>query len=46
VSGRPTEHFGLAMMRERAESLGGRVEVKSAPAAGTCLRVWVPPPSA
>jgi signal transduction histidine kinase len=46
VSGRPTEHFGLAMMRERAESLGGRVEVKRAPAAGTCLRVWVPPPSA
>ena len=39
----PTEHYGLAMMRERAESLGGRVEVTSAPAQGTCLRVWVPP---
>jgi signal transduction histidine kinase len=43
VPQRATEHYGLAMMRERAESLGGRVEVTSAPAQGTCLRVWVPP---
>jgi signal transduction histidine kinase len=42
VPERPTEHYGLAMMRERAESLGGRVEVTSAPDLGTCLRVWVP----
>jgi signal transduction histidine kinase len=45
VPQRPTEHYGLAMMRERAESLGGRVELSSAPAQGTCLRVWVPPRS-
>ncbi len=37
-----TEHYGLAMMRERAESLGGRVDVTSAPAQGTRVRVWVP----
>ncbi|HZS01067.1 MAG TPA: sensor histidine kinase [Chloroflexota bacterium] len=43
VPQRPTEHYGLAMMRERAESLGGRVEVTSAPGQGTRLRVWVPP---
>jgi signal transduction histidine kinase len=43
VPQRPTEHYGLAMMRERAESLGGRVELTSAPAQGTCLRIWLPP---
>jgi signal transduction histidine kinase len=46
VRQRPTEHFGLTMMRERAESLGGRVELTSAPGRGTCLRVWVPARSA
>jgi signal transduction histidine kinase len=45
VPERQTEHYGLAMMRERAESLGGRVEVASAPAQGTSLRVWVPRPA-
>ena len=43
VPQRPTEHYGLAMMRERAEALGGRVDLTSAPAQGTCLRVWIPP---
>jgi signal transduction histidine kinase len=46
VQQRPTEHYGLTMIRERAESLGGRVEVSSAPGQGTCLRVWVPARSA
>ena len=34
-----------ACLRAAAESLGGRVELTSAPAQGTCLRVWVPPHS-
>ncbi|GEM_PF-5251827 len=35
-------HFGLAVMRERAELAGGHFEVKSAPLAGTEVRVWLP----
>jgi ligand-binding sensor domain-containing protein/signal transduction histidine kinase len=36
------EHFGLVGMRERAEKLGGRFEVRSAPGCGTELLVEVP----
>lgn len=36
------DHLGLIGMRERAESLGGRFEVDSAPGRGTCLRAWLP----
>ncbi len=46
VCGRTTAHFGLAMMRERAASLGGQFEVRSAPGQGTCLVVRVPHPAA
>ena len=35
-------HFGLAIMRERAEQIGGRLEVRSAPARGTQLVLLVP----
>jgi PAS domain S-box-containing protein len=35
-------HLGLRSMRERAESLGGRLTVESAPGMGTRLRVWMP----
>jgi signal transduction histidine kinase len=45
-AGRPgarAPRFGLLMMRERAESVGGRLEVESAPGAGTRLRLEVPP---
>ncbi|MFY9427882.1 MAG: sensor histidine kinase [bacterium] len=35
-------HFGLISMRERAELLGGRFEVKSAPGQGTRITVAVP----
>ncbi len=35
-------HFGLRIMRERAEQLGGRLEVNSAPEKGTCVTVYVP----
>ena len=34
--------FGLIGLRERAERLGGRVDLESAPGAGTTLRMTVP----
>jgi signal transduction histidine kinase len=34
--------FGLVGLRERAERLGGSVDVESAPGHGTTLRVAVP----
>lgn len=43
----PTEpvgagHFGLAVMRERAELAGGRLEVDSAPGRGTRVKLEIP----
>jgi signal transduction histidine kinase len=35
-------HFGLQTMRERAEAIGGRLELSSAPGKGTTVRVSVP----
>ncbi|MGE5251163.1 MAG: histidine kinase N-terminal 7TM domain-containing protein [Bacteroidota bacterium] len=35
-------HFGLHIMRERAEQLGGHLEVNSAPGEGTCVEVEIP----
>jgi PAS domain S-box-containing protein len=35
-------HFGLRFMRERAEQLGGSLQVNSAPGQGTCVEVTVP----
>ena len=35
-------HLGLQGMRERAEILGGRCEIRSSPGAGTTVDVWVP----
>jgi signal transduction histidine kinase len=35
-------HFGLAIMRERAESVGGRLELNSRPGEGARVVVWVP----
>lgn len=35
-------HFGLATMRERAESIGGTLEVSSAPGTGTRVLVSIP----
>jgi signal transduction histidine kinase len=34
--------LGLTSMRERAESLGGKLTVETAPRAGTTVRVEVP----
>ena len=39
-------HYGLLGMRERAQRLGGRLELKSQPGAGTEVRVVMPLPPA
>ena len=35
-------HFGLGVMQERAESLGGRLSVVSAPGQGTEIKLVLP----
>ncbi len=35
-------HFGLLDMKERAESLGSRFAIRSAPGLGTCVEVEIP----
>ena len=35
-------HLGLANMRERAEVLGGRFQVRSAPGQGATVHLWIP----
>jgi signal transduction histidine kinase len=42
LDARAGAHLGLAIMRERAESLGGTLDVTSAPGQGTRLEVRVP----
>ena len=39
---RSNQSFGLTSMRERAESLGGRFNISSAPGAGTTIEVVLP----
>jgi len=36
------EHFGLQMMRERVESVGGELELDSRPGQGTRVVIRVP----
>jgi signal transduction histidine kinase len=36
------QQFGLKIMRERAESVGGCLEIKSRPGVGTSIIIWVP----
>ena len=38
----PEGHFGMAMMRERAQVGGGRFEVESTPGQGTAITVQIP----
>ena len=39
-------HYGLSIMHERAERIGGRVEICSAPGRGSCVRLVFPDPVA
>jgi two-component system sensor histidine kinase DegS len=38
----PAESWGLAGMRERAEAVGGRLRIKSAPGEGTVVEIVIP----
>ncbi len=42
LAGGERQHFGLSMMRERAEVSGGRLEVRSAPGQGTKIVAHIP----
>jgi PAS domain S-box-containing protein len=42
ASGAEKEHFGLSIMRERAEQVGGRLEVRSSIGHGTRVFVHIP----
>lgn len=35
-------HFGLEIMRERSESVGGTIRIESVAGSGTCIAIWVP----
>lgn len=35
-------HFGLEIMRERAESVGGTIRIESRPGTGTSICIWAP----
>ena len=39
---RKTKQFGLQGIRERAELLGGQVEINSTPRVGTVATIWIP----
>ncbi|MGH2572871.1 MAG: ATP-binding protein [Actinomycetota bacterium] len=41
-TGDGSKHFGLTVMRERAETVGGRIRVESLPGKGTVVEAWVP----
>ena len=40
-----THHYGMAIMEERARSLGGRLEVMTRPEGGTRIEVYFAPQS-
>jgi two-component system nitrate/nitrite sensor histidine kinase NarX len=40
--GTASRHFGLAIMRERAEGLGGTLHIEAAPGAGTTVTAHIP----
>jgi signal transduction histidine kinase len=39
---RDTHHFGMELMRERADSVGGHLEISSSPSGGTTIRGRLP----
>jgi len=36
------QHFGVRIMRERVETVGGRFEIESCPGSGTKVRIYLP----
>lgn len=42
IEKKPSGHFGLITMRERAKSLNGRLTIQSHPGQGTCVTLCVP----
>jgi signal transduction histidine kinase len=42
LSSIPTNHFGVAIMRERAESIGSTLQIESALGKGTCISLYTP----
>lgn len=42
AAARKPQSLGLMGLHERAQLLGGRATVKSAPGRGTCVEVWIP----
>jgi signal transduction histidine kinase len=42
AAGRGRRNFGLQFMRERAESIGARFDVRSRPDGGTVVRLAIP----
>lgn len=42
AANRADKGFGLYTMRERAESVGGKITINSIPGKGTSVVVWVP----
>jgi signal transduction histidine kinase len=36
------DHYGIPLMRERAEAEGGWLRLVAAPGAGTCVECWLP----
>jgi len=38
----PPGHYGIVGLRERAEYLGGRVNIDSSPGSGTCVQITIP----
>jgi two-component system nitrate/nitrite sensor histidine kinase NarX len=39
-------HYGLDIMRERAQRIGGDLEIRSVPSKGTRVRLTMPAPAA
>ncbi len=44
ASGQPGNHFGLSIMRARAQRIGGTIEIESLPDRGTCVLLTWPAP--
>jgi len=39
-------HYGITIMRERAQNIGGEIRVESTKGLGTCVQLYFPEPGA